>query len=197
MNDAKKTPHKDIVRGLREHYEDLSRQASHWSSGMEKAIDAYEREPELLAEVRCLQAENARLRTQVERGEAIANSLELSLRELSPDEIEYGMSLEEIADAILANALAAAEPADEGEDDDLPLVPMPLSKRKVKMRYTQKDADTVTLPRSEVRRLVDALSLYDRGLGYGMLTARQALAACPTAVAACSGEHLANQTQEE
>lgn len=47
---AAQATHADKIRGLREHYESVSMRVCDWHSGIVRAIDALEREPDLLAQ---------------------------------------------------------------------------------------------------------------------------------------------------
>lgn len=58
--------HAGQVRHARQHYDDVSRMASHWSSIIPQCIDAYEREPELRATLRQAQDELAQVKAQDE-----------------------------------------------------------------------------------------------------------------------------------
>lgn len=54
MTEASVTPFADSVRQAREHYEEVSSRAMSWSSSIRLAIDAWEREPGLIAKLTVL-----------------------------------------------------------------------------------------------------------------------------------------------
>ena len=52
----------EIVRGAREHYEEVAKAGHAWSSSIGHALDAYEREPELKARLLALEESAAKMR---------------------------------------------------------------------------------------------------------------------------------------
>jgi chromosome segregation ATPase len=57
MSEAKEATRAEICQGLRGHYERISTKQCEWASGIEHAINAYEREPALQAENRALHSQ--------------------------------------------------------------------------------------------------------------------------------------------
>lgn len=66
---ALSTPFTDLVAQARKHYEELSGKAMYWSSSIPHAIDAWEREPALLAELVSLRAQLAAAEAKYESAE--------------------------------------------------------------------------------------------------------------------------------
>lgn len=73
---ALSTPFTDLVAQARKHYEELSSKAMYWSSSIPHAIDAWEREPDLLSEL-------VRLRTQLATAEVANATLRTGLDKLA------------------------------------------------------------------------------------------------------------------
>lgn len=63
--DECQTTRVELAQHMKEHYERISKEVCDWCSGIPKAIDAWEREPELKAEIERLQARARELESEL------------------------------------------------------------------------------------------------------------------------------------
>ena len=90
--DALKASHADMVRHAREHYEFVSQLARGYSTSIPQAIDAWEREPDLLAALEAAEERAAAAEARVGRLEEALKtimSLEASRPEVAGELIAY------------------------------------------------------------------------------------------------------------